>query len=541
MHIIKNQTILQRQSENYIKGELSNVASVLQTPQILTEYFTIDVDASTTMTGFNNVEDYIGPTSTVRYGLIHSFPMSGIDSLVTQSQFDEELGFEEDFQSSGITFPNTVMPKPHDLFLIKSSAVQALYVVTTIMPVTVRSNPFIEISFRLYTRDPDKIAQLYKQVHEEYETTITAIGMDKSLVIKKSSLFDIQHHVDQYLDIADLYRTLFYDRNKAAFVFDGLPGVDGGGCMGYICQGDLQIGTGNNTNQTVPPGNLPDITQLTNGATINERGDKFYVVEGDPIVVPSYIPYWLVRNHTSRFGEALNNQTCCQCATCQNQTCANYKVGLDYTDPNTGQKIVRQVFIDMTLWKLLFDEGIVIYDDVVTYANNNFTKSVERLYTDCPDIYIDEHFYKRSVLYRILTRDHKHNPAEFCHPQCSEADTRIAKFQGKNIYYLDYYDNTRSCLLNTGYYNIWDSEFQERLASGELYPICDQDINIAKQCLKKVYPFNVYLRNAIIAGYNQKPIDWDGLALEYERTIENYTLIPLLLGFYKEHIRDLQK
>ena len=51
MKILKQQNILNRQSENYIAGELSNVAMVLQTPQLFVEYFSIDVDASPTVDG----------------------------------------------------------------------------------------------------------------------------------------------------------------------------------------------------------------------------------------------------------------------------------------------------------------------------------------------------------------------------------------------------------------------------------------------------------------------------------------------------------
>lgn len=538
MQILKNQTILQRQSENYIKGELSNVATVIQSPQILVTYFPINVDATTTITGLKNVSDYVGPDSHVVYDKINHLPMSGVDNLISQSQFDEELGFEEDFQSSGVIFPNTIYPKPNDFFQIESSEINALYIVTGITPVTVRSNPFVEISFRLFTRDGEIIKQLYRQVRDEYETTVTAIGLDKSLVIKKSALYDVQHHVEQYLDVVDMYQTLFYDHNKSAFVFDGLPGIDGGGCMGYMSQSDI-------TDAALDPNHphhsiISSITELQNGAVINERGDRFYVVEGDPIIVPGYVPYWLVRNHVNQHNQSISD---CHCQTCKNKTCGNCDQNAWYDRINSlsGEKIVRQVFVDMTLWKFMFDEGIVIFDDVITYANNNLSKNIERLYMDCPDIYVDEHSYKRSVLYRLYTKDHKHNPMEFCHPQCCEADPRIAKFQGKNIYHLERYDKTRDCSLNCGYYNIWDEEFQERLKTGEPYPVCSQDITIASQCMKRIYPFDVYLRNTIILAYNNKPIDWDNVQIEYDRTIENYTLIPLVLSYYKDYIKELQR
>ena len=359
-------------------------------------------------------------------------------------------------------------------------------------------------------------------------------------------------------DVDYLYITHFYDEQKSAFVFDGLPGVDGSGCPGYITGNDILDGTDGGwreefgDTENIPTATIDQIQDLTNGMTINERGDKFYIVDGEPVIVPGYVPYWLVRNHEDRYGNA-NDMPGQQCQYCCNKTCYNCSLNDQYqaflSDPNnkTNKIIVRQVFIDMTLWKLMFDRGIVIYDDVLTYANNNFNREIDRVYTDCPNIYVDEHLYKRSVLNRLVTHDFKHNPFEYCQLTCSEADPRIAKFQGKNIYYLESYDKYRSCNLNTGYYDIWDEEFQWRIKNCKPYstnmirvPVSDSCNSCTAQ-YPYYYPFNRSLRNAIILGYNRKPIDWENLEIESERSIENYTLIPIVLSYYKEYISSLQR
>lgn len=561
MRVLKNQSILQKQSDNYIRGELSNVAAAISTPQIITRYYSINADASTTLNGLHNVEDYIGERSPVQYNVISNLPMAGVDNLVSQASFDEELGFEEDFQSSGIILPNTIVPKPNDFFQVVGSEVTALYVVTTKNQITVRSNPFVEVQFRLYSRDPEVIAQLERQVKDEYLTTVTAIGEDKSMVIKKKSFFEVKTHVEQYLSLIELYRTYFYDTNKSAFVFDGLPGIDGGGCLGYITGNDILDGTDGGWREEFGDPENPHYatiqqinTKLENGVTINERGDRFYVVDGDPIIVPGYIPYWFVRNHVDHKSGEYDAAGICPCSNCCNRNCENCGRTTEWnamlkSAETQGKMIVRQVFIDMTLWKLMFDEGIVIFDDVVTYAQNNYNISNSRIYTDCPDLYIDEHLYKRSVLYRLISHDKKHNPFEFCHPISSEGDPRITKFQGKNIYYLEYYDRKRDCALNLGYYNIWDPEFQWRIKNCKPYKLGDMSVDLSTDCdscCKSVpaqyyYPFNRSLRNAIIFGYNRKPIDWDELEIVDERSIENYVLLPILLSYYKEYIRSLQK
>ena len=435
MQIIKNQNILQKQSQNYIKSELSNVAMVLQTPQLLTDYFSIDADASVLVPGFKNVEDYIHPNSAVVYNEVENLPMSGIDNLVTQAQYDDDVGFDEDLQSQGIIFPNTVVAKPGDCFFIQDSPIPALYVVTNVSPVTVRSNPFVEISIRLFSRDPEVFKQLRKQVKEHYITTVTAIGMDKSLVIKKESYFTVQEHIQNYLDIADMYKTLFYNPNLAAFIFDGL---------------------------------------------YDETEDR------------------------------------------------------------------KLTFLDTTLWRLMFDEGIILFDDIITYANNNLNKRIAPIYSSCPDIYVDDHPYKRSILYRIYTQDHKHKLDEYKYPQAYEPDPRVGKFSGKNLIYFEQYGDTCDCNLMCTTCPTWDQEFIDRMVNGDCYNEYPLDSAYCTGCNnycdgKPVTPYNPYLRNAIINWYNKKPIDWANLQLEDKKTCENYFLIPLLLGAYKSYIKNLQK
>ena len=191
MKIISQQDIIHRQSENYIANELSNVATVIQTPQLFVDYFSVDADLSTTIGGFKNIENYIGPDSNLVFNEIENLPMSGIDNLVTQSEFDEELGHEENLQSQGIIFPHTIVPKEGDMFTINGSQVPALYLVDNVVMTTVRSNPFVEISFRLFSRDPNKIKELRKQVKENYMMTVSALGADKNLVIKNVVIINI--------------------------------------------------------------------------------------------------------------------------------------------------------------------------------------------------------------------------------------------------------------------------------------------------------------------------------------------------------------
>ena len=420
MKILKNQNLLERQSENLIRGELSNVAAVIQTPQVLTEYYSVDADSSTTVTGFKNIDDIIGPISPLVFNIVDNVPISGIDNLISQTQFDDETGYDEEFQSSGITFPNTILPKPYDIFTIKGDQNTAIYIVTGVTPVTVRSNPFTEISFRLLSRDKTQLAQLRKQIKDEYVTTVTSIGTDKTLVIKRETYFKMKKYVEDYIDLTNLYIKLFFDRTKGAFVLDGI---------------------------------------------YDEEKDR------------------------------------------------------------------KDVFVDIPLWKFMFDNQIIAYDEVMTYANNNYNMNIDRIFIDCPEKYLTEFTYGCTPIVRIFDRNPKKPFDEYRYPQVYEEDARITKFTGVNMMYIEAYGKAKDCnpLCDQG--PVFDDEFIERIKTGTRYE---------DNCEFNQIRVSLSLRNSIIDYYNNREIDWENISIGDEKTAENYFLIPLLLGIYKKFIMTLK-
>ena len=445
MRIIANQDILQRQSDNYIRGELSNIAAVVQSPQIMVDYFSIDPDDSTTVNGLKNIEDFIGPTSTVVYNEIENLPMSGIQELVIQSQYDDELGHDEDFQSEGIIFPNTIVPKEDDCFLVKGNKYLALYKVIQTEPVTSRSNPFIGITFRLFSRDPILIQQLRRQVKDVYVTSVTSLGADKTLVIKKSNYFKLEHHVTQYIEILDLYKELFYDHRRSAFIYNGIA---------------------------------------------DENGD-----------------IWS--------------------------------------------------FLDLILWKIMFDSRVGLYDQVVTYGINNYNIKTDRIYGSTPEAFLDMSTVRRSILWRIINRRTNVDIAEFKYPQVNEPDPRIGKFTGKFLYYFESYGKECDCNLMCTTCPVWDDDFVYRIKNNILYDeptpeeyerqkqqeesTCCTPVEYVNGSQVNPYNGNVFLRNVVIKYYNKVPIDFDSVILEQKITSDNYYLIPILLVAYQEYLEHLQK
>ena len=108
MRIIQNQPMLERLSQNIVDNEMANISMVLQTPTLLTTWYSVDANMSETLPGWKNIDEYIGKMSTVFYDRIENLPMCGVDNLISQAQFDEEIGYDENLESAGVIYPNTI-------------------------------------------------------------------------------------------------------------------------------------------------------------------------------------------------------------------------------------------------------------------------------------------------------------------------------------------------------------------------------------------------------------------------------------------------
>ena len=414
MKIISNTSVPRQQSKNYILGELSNVSMVIQSNQVLVEYFSINADSSTLVHGFKNIDEYVSKDSSVIYDMVDNLPIGGIENLVQMSEYNDETGYDVEFEGQGLVFPNTITPKPGDCFIVKNDGKKSLYIITNASQTVVRSNPFVEISFTLYSSDKDKVKQLYRQVRKRYIVTVTSLANDRTLVIEEKKYVDIQKDIKTYLEVCDMYISLFYDKRKSMFIFN-----------------------------------------------------EIY--------------------HDNR----------------------KYRI------------------IDIPLWKFLYDNEIIVFDSIVTYAINNMNLDINRVYIDEPSRHIDRFEYRKTPLYRLFERNEKKDFSEYTSPVFTLDDDRVSKYDGINVYYISSYDDNTDFIEELKPMLWLDTEFIDRIIANVQYEVEMDEINI-------------YLRNAIIAYYNHEEVDFDSIILSDERSVDNFYLIPLLLAIFKSHIIDTE-
>lgn len=406
MRIIKNNDIIERQSQNIIKAEMSNIAMVLQVEQVLTDYFSIDPDISVRMPGSKAVYDFIGPDSTVMYNKIENLPIAGVDSTIYQSEYDDEVGMDSMMTGEGTIFSNTIQPKSGDCFVLRSGTKPALFQITNIREVLIRDLPTIAIEFQLLSNSIEKIAQLESQVHETFVFTISNIGTDMNAVIKKENFFKLKDHVGMYIDLISMYEYNFYDSVRGTFMFKGM---------------------------------------------VNAAGRNSDV-------------------------------------------------------------------IDAVLLKFLFEEGIIVYDDVVTYANNNYPKTIDRIFIDNPKT-VSNFIYKKSILFGIIAKN-KHKLTNR-YQEYYDENPQIAKFTGTNYYIIESYSDKEIDFDFSNDFNIFDDEFMTAIEE-------NNTDNMSS------------MKAAIVKYINNEEVDFENLEISDDRSVENFYLLPLILYIYKKYIISLR-
>ena len=185
----------------------------------------------------------------------------------------------------------------------------------------------------------------------------------------------------------------------------------------------------------------------------------------------------------------------------------------------------RICLIDIVLWKLMYELGIIVYDDIITYAASNYDKTIKKIYVDNP-ILVDDWTFKNSIIYRILENDHNKVLNEYQFPMFYEESAQITKYQGAHVIYIEGYSEKPWCHKDLGWLIPFDGETLCRMVNNEPYEEGETE--------------GWSLKNALISYYNTGSVDFTSLEIENKKTLTNYYYIPIILGIYKDYIVGLQ-
>lgn len=184
----------------------------------------------------------------------------------------------------------------------------------------------------------------------------------------------------------------------------------------------------------------------------------------------------------------------------------------------------RVNIIDLMLLKFMYESNIIVYDDVITYANNNYNENFETIFIDTPPV-IDMHNYKISIFNRFVEKDIKNDFSQNRYCTFVDYSPQISKFLGIKIKYSENYSSFTEDQLAIQF-NIFDDVFVDKIKTNIKYTETDN--------------VNYKLRNSLISYFNNEQIDFNDIEISYEKSVENFYLIPILLYIYKGYITSLK-
>ena len=176
--IIQNERspFIDKAAEIQARNRVGQFSKFLESNPLFVTYYSINRQLSMTDSGFGDIEEFLGPTSPIRFNEIKEFPIYGINDLIPDIENDEQKGLDLTLDVNGlIILPNTIKPQADDFFYLKLPGMSTgcLFHVTDYKHTSFNSNDFYTIDGTLdyvfnQTNTEKRYRQLQNQVVERY-------------------------------------------------------------------------------------------------------------------------------------------------------------------------------------------------------------------------------------------------------------------------------------------------------------------------------------------------------------------------------------
>lgn len=212
----------------YIEGNIalheqrmsSQFSRFLDSSPTFVTYYRINNIESTTDNGFLNVDQVLGRNSPIRFNEVKRLPLYGIEQIVLDLELAEE-GLNTSHEGSAIILPNTVIPRPNDMFIIDHIGSSFVLSVTNIQYDTFRSNGYYRVDYKVRAVDDGSTHdQLKKQTVDRFICYHENIGTEDKVLMREGDV-DIINALNKIVtDIANYYKMLYYDTRYNSFLFN---------------------------------------------------------------------------------------------------------------------------------------------------------------------------------------------------------------------------------------------------------------------------------------------------------------------------------
>lgn len=423
LKIINRTNVTNALNNNYIKHETSILPMLITNPIVLVDWYHINKEKSELLDGLGTPRTtVISAESTIVFDKISNVPVGGIDSLLMESTYDEQQsGWTADYTADGFVFANTVNVTEHDYFAIRTTfngGKTLLFCVTEHKRDYVKNMSIIQFEYKFAYDQDEKFDQLESQVSRRFTCLSSQIGPNMSFIIEEDKLLTLQDRINNYIEVTEFYKDLFYDQ---------------------------------------------------------QVGNFFYRI------------------------------------------------------PVAGGTVY---YHDRVFNKILYRNRILFFDNVINFARSEFNIRAKILAAE-NDQGITDYTVNTSIIQQVINRSIDIKTMMY-RQVVENMNVHISKYQKARIVFSSKYAKETHDKLEV-------LDFTGETVSIDLFNIhLFDDEFIEKIRTNTKYEDNV-LRNIIIDIYNGVTINFDDIELEYEHSVDNFYLIPIILYEYGKEITKIFK
>lgn len=227
--IIQNERspFIEKAAEIQAQNRVGQFSKFLESNPLFVTYYSINRQLSMTDSGFGDVEEFLGPTSPIRFNEIKEFPIYGINDLIPDIENDEQKGLDLTLDVSGlIILPNTIKPQADDFFYLKLPGMPTgcLFHVTDYKHTSFNSNDFYTIDGTLdhvfnQSNSEKKYRQLQAQVVERYTCIFDNIGTEDKCLVKSDDIAESNALSEIANTLRDSFTETYFDSELGVFAY----------------------------------------------------------------------------------------------------------------------------------------------------------------------------------------------------------------------------------------------------------------------------------------------------------------------------------
>lgn len=214
------QSLVDDQMYKYDKFIHSRINKYTDSGRTIVKYWNINDANTTTSLGFNSHYQILGTDSPLRYDEVDNMILIGFSPLQPENtQTSTTTVRNYNLNGNAFIIPGTLMPKENDFFIVKHINMNHLFRVTQVIQDGLNTDGSYQISYELFSTNPQEIGKLYDQTVGHYMMDLQTIGgEDLTPIIGKEDYELRSRLINMMNDMVENYVSRYYDSTHNCFI-----------------------------------------------------------------------------------------------------------------------------------------------------------------------------------------------------------------------------------------------------------------------------------------------------------------------------------